>query len=103
MTAAPGPLDGAPAVRHLAEEALALAATLDAARAIQWTRAPAPSTPDNAGVRATGVSDPVPSIVADPRRLAVRAAVVTGERLLAAALRAMAAQRRRLEHAIRDQ
>lgn len=96
------PLAETPAVLALAEEALGVGLELRAARSLQWYPSPRPSTPDNAGVRASGLVDPVPSIVADPRRLAVRAAVVDGERTLDRAVAALGVARRRVETALAE-
>ncbi|WP_136709393.1 hypothetical protein [Agromyces sp. H66] len=81
MPTLPAPLD------ELAEETLLLAHVLGAAEDVQWTRGPTPRPRDDEGRRSPGgVPDPTGDTVADPRRLAVRAAYIQGRRALAASI-----------------
>jgi hypothetical protein len=100
--ATPSPLDGTPAVRNLAEAALRLELGLQQGRGIMWERSPRLSGPDNSGVRGSNLADTVPAIVMDERRLAVRASVVEGERLLERAVAALGVARRHVEAALAD-
>lgn len=100
-TGTPSRLDATPHVRAVAEAGLRLELVLRDARAIQWYPAPVPR-PDTDGRRPSGISDPVPAIAGDWRRIAVREAVVESERMLDRAVDALAVARRRLEHALAE-
>lgn len=85
-------------VRGLSEEIGWMLGVLDPARIAQWQKSPAPALPDiDTTERAKGEhGDTVPTIVADGKRLALRASVVASERELCAALDSLRAQRERL-------
>ena len=88
-------------VREIAEESLGLASELEGAHAIQWSAAPVPKPHDDTTERAKGGhGDPVPSIVTDPRRLAVRAAVVDAEIELAKMIAAVREARATVREAV---
>lgn len=63
----------------------------------QWSAGRSPVPRDDTTERSKGlVRDPTPSIVLDPRRLALRAAAIEAEQVLEKAGRAMQAVERRL-------
>jgi hypothetical protein len=65
---------------HFTEETLVVAKLLGDAQAVQWQPAPVPKPRDDTTERASGGhGDPTATTVADERRLAVRAAVLTAE------------------------
>ncbi|MFC9559591.1 hypothetical protein [Agromyces sp. NPDC056965] len=90
-----------PIVEDVAAEALALASQLHTARGFQWEAPPMGryDSPDPAldGFR----NDPTGHAAADPRRLALRAAVVDAELKLSAATETMKHARTDLDHALR--
>lgn len=95
----PDPL--VPAVRAFAAEVLALGSVMFEADAVQWSASPTPKPRDDTSERAKGGhGDPTPSIVTDPRRLAVRAAFVDAELVLAEATRKAAEARATVEAAL---
>ncbi|UYL87647.1 hypothetical protein SEA_VRESIDENCE_43 [Arthrobacter phage VResidence] len=72
-----------PNPRTVADEALRLMLALNTANEIQWERSPVPTPRDDTTQRASGGhGDPTGDIVLDPRRLAVRGAVVAAEQTL---------------------
>jgi hypothetical protein len=88
-------------LRDLTAAALTLARLLNEADDVQWQRSIVPQPRDDTSERARGGhSDPTADIVADERRLALRAQVVAGQILLESATRAMLAVSRRLERAL---
>lgn len=83
--------------RELAELRKIAPAALDA----QWSPAPVPRPRDDTAERAKGGhSDPVPAIVLDARRLALRAQVLRSEDLLRAALVNVSGVRQGLDRAL---
>lgn len=91
--AAPGRSPLPAQVRRHAELALRVAAALTAVDEAQHQRARIGARPD------TLVSDPTGDTVADPRRLALRAAAVAAELTLERTARALEQTLRELEHA----
>lgn len=88
-------------VKASAAESLQIVRLLDAAAEIQWEAAPVPKPREDTTQRAKGGhGDPTGDIVLDARRLAVRDAVVTGEREILAYLETLRGARLRLESAI---
>lgn len=87
--------------RTVADEALRLMLALNTADEIQWERSPVPQPREDTTQRASGGhGDPTADIVLDPRRLAVRGAVVAAEESLKNAVRALRDARRDVEHAV---
>ncbi|GAA2230469.1 hypothetical protein N1031_07080 [Herbiconiux moechotypicola] len=73
--------------REVADALIALGTELLKAEAVQWSPAPVPQPRDDTTERASGGhSDPVPRIVTDERRLAVRAAVTGAYRAMDSAV-----------------
>jgi hypothetical protein len=67
--------------RRLVVEAMNLTRAIDAAEEIQWEPSPVPKPREDTTQRAKGGhGDPTGDIVLDPRRLAVREALVAAER-----------------------
>ncbi|UDL14647.1 hypothetical protein SEA_KEALII_41 [Arthrobacter phage KeAlii] len=88
-------------VKATAAESLKIVRLLDAAAEIQWEASPVPKPREDTTQRAKGGhGDPTGDIVLDPRRLAVREAVVTAEGEILAHLETLRAARVRLEAAI---
>jgi len=89
------------ALRAFAEEALRLASLLGQADEIQWQPSPTPKPREDTTERSKGGhGDPTASIVADDRRLAVRAAVLQAEAAIEKATVDVQGASARLEHAI---
>lgn len=87
-----------PIVRRVTEEALTLADLLAVAQDAQWKASPAPKPREDTTERSKGGhSDPTPQIALDERRLALRAAVLTAEVALEAAVETLTKERRALE------
>lgn len=83
------------------EESAALEAALSGALAVQWQPSPVPKPRDDTTERAKGGhGDPTPSIVADGRRLDLRAQVEASRRTLRDAAVAVRGVRRGLEIAL---
>jgi hypothetical protein len=88
-------------VRQFAEEALALAALIAEAESVQWAASPVPRPRVDTTERAKGGhSDPVPAIVSDDRRLAVRDAVEEGLQSLRLGTTMLGHARRDVEKAL---
>ena len=90
-------------VREFATSALLLASALGRAEAVQWQPAPTPKPREDTTERSRGIhSDPTAQTATDPRRLALRAAVVTAELALAATATAAEDARIGVEVALRN-
>lgn len=95
----PRPLPAA--VRTFAESTLRLASVMHEAEAVQWSPSLTPKPREDTTERAKGGhGDPVVSTVLDPRRLAVRAAVIDAELALKEAEEKAVEARRALEAAL---
>ncbi|UJQ86833.1 hypothetical protein PQE16_gp43 [Arthrobacter phage Reedo] len=78
------------AARALAKESLNLARVLNMTEEIQWERSHVPTPREDTSQRASGGhGDPTGDITLDPRRLALREAVVAAERTIEESTRAL--------------
>jgi len=99
MTRTPRPLPQI--VEDVTAEALALASALAAAEAIQWSPSQSPKPRDDTSERARGGhGDPTLATVVDDRRLAVRAAVVSGHVEIEKLLPILRAAREEVQEAV---
>lgn len=93
--------DNIAVLRRIAASAADLTRTLVEAEDIQWQPSLTPKPREDTTERSKGgISDPTSAIVADDRRLAVRAAVISAEQALGDTERALVIARADLERAI---
>lgn len=91
----------APSPRDLAAAALRVIQLLNEVGEAQWRAGRTPVPREDTTERSKGLtSDPTPNIVADQRRLALRAAVIETEQSLEAAMKTLTAAERHLTDAL---